>query len=348
MGTATAIRVESVTKTFDTAAVLRDLTLDIRAGELLALLGPSGSGKTTLLRIIAGLDRPDSGRIIFGKDDATRLPVQERAVGFVFQHYALFKHLTVADNIAYGLNARKRSDRPAKAEIKKRVGDLLDLIKLSTFGDRYPSQLSGGQRQRIALARALAVEPRVLLLDEPFGALDAQVRKDLRRWLREIHDRTGQTTIFVTHDQDEALELSDRVAVLGNGRLEQVGTPDEVQEHPASPTVLKFLGDTIEVEAIAQGGHVLVNGRETPVSAPDGLVGPVKLYVRPWQLQFADAHEAHLEGFVRSSYRAQGRQRIEIDRPNGKLLVVEASDNARLAAGRPVGLKINNGYVFSN
>ncbi|MCE4223797.1 sulfate/molybdate ABC transporter ATP-binding protein [Methylobacterium sp. C25] len=344
----TAIRVEAISKTFDTAAVLHDLSLDVRAGELLGLLGPSGSGKTTLLRIIAGLDRPDAGRIIFGGDDATRLPVQERAVGFVFQHYALFKHLTVADNIAYGLNARKRSERPAKAEIKKRVGDLLDLIKLSNFGDRYPSQLSGGQRQRIALARALAVEPRVLLLDEPFGALDAQVRKDLRRWLREIHDRTGQTTIFVTHDQDEALELSDRVAVLDKGRLEQIGTPDEVQEHPASPTVLKFLGDTIEVEAIAQNGRVHVNGRETPVSAPASAVGPVKLYVRPWQLQFADEEHAHLNGFVRSSYRAQGRQRIEVDRPGGKLLVVEASDNARLDAGHPVGLKINSGYVFAN
>ena len=328
--------------------MLHDLSLDVRAGELLALLGPSGSGKTTLLRIIAGLDFPDSGRIIFGADDATRLPVQQRAVGFVFQHYALFKHLTVADNIAYGLNARKRADRPAKAEIRKRVGDLLDLIKLSNFGDRYPSQLSGGQRQRIALARALAVEPRVLLLDEPFGALDAQVRKDLRRWLREIHDRTGQTTIFVTHDQDEALELSDRVAVLDKGRLEQIGTPDEVQEHPVSATVLKFLGDTIEVEALAQEGRVLVNGRETPVVAPRRLTGPVKLYARPWQLRFTEPGDAHLEGFVRSSYRTQGRQRIEVDRPEGKTVVVEASDTARLDAGRAVGLQIVGGHVFAD
>ncbi len=320
----------------------------MRAGELLALLGPSGSGKTTLLRVIAGLELPDRGRIIFGNDDATRLPVQERAVGFVFQHYALFKHLSVAENIAYGLNARKRAARPEKAEIQRRVGNLLDLIKLSGFADRYPSQLSGGQRQRVALARALAVEPRVLLLDEPFGALDAQVRKDLRRWLREIHDRTGQTTIFVTHDQDEALELSDRVAVLDKGRLAQVGTPDEVQESPASATVLKFLGDTIEVEAIAEGGRVLVNGRPTPVTAPDGLVGPVKLYARPWQLQFAEPEQAHVEGFVRTSYRTQGRQRIEVDRPGGKTVVVEAADSARLAPGRPVGLRIIGGYVFAD
>jgi sulfate transport system ATP-binding protein len=348
IGTSTAIRVEGLSKTFDTAAVLHDFTLDVRAGELLALLGPSGSGKTTLLRIIAGLDHPDRGRIIFGGDDATRLPVQQRSVGFVFQHYALFKHMSVAENIAYGLNARKRSERPARPEIARRVGDLLDLIKLSGFADRYPSQLSGGQRQRIALARALAVEPRVLLLDEPFGALDAQVRKDLRRWLREIHDRTGQTTIFVTHDQDEALELSDRVALLDKGRLAQVGTPDEVQEAPASATVLKFLGDTIEVEGLAQGGAVLVNGRATPIGAPRGLVGPVKVYARPWQLQFAETGDAHVEGVVRASYRTQGRQRIEVDRPGGKTVVVEASDTARLAPGRAVGLRIVGGFVFAD
>ena len=326
--------------------MLRDLSLDVRAGELIGLLGPSGSGKTTLLRIIAGLDFPDSGRILFGGDDATGLPVQQRAVGFVFQHYALFKHMTVAENIAYGLKARKRSERPAPAEIKRRVGNLLDLIKLSGFADRYPSQLSGGQRQRIALARALAVEPRVLLLDEPFGALDAQVRKDLRRWLREIHDRTGQTTIFVTHDQDEALELSDRVAVLDKGRLEQVGTPDEVQDRPASATVLRFLGDSIEVEAIAEGGRVLVAGQATPVSTPANLVGPVTLHVRPWQLQFVERAEAHLTGIVRSSYRSQGRQRIEVDRPGGKGLIVEDFDGDRYEAGREVGLRINGGYVF--
>ncbi|MGU3538619.1 sulfate/molybdate ABC transporter ATP-binding protein [Methylobacterium sp. A54F] len=341
------MRVEGLSKTFDTAAVLHDLSLDVRAGELLGLLGPSGSGKTTLLRIIAGLDFPDRGRILFGGDDATGLPVQERAVGFVFQHYALFKHMTVAANIAYGLNARKRSDRPSQTEIKRRVGDLLDLIRLSGFADRYPSQLSGGQRQRIALARALAVEPRVLLLDEPFGALDAQVRKDLRRWLRDIHDRTGQTTIFVTHDQDEALELSDRVAVLDKGRLEQIGTPDEVQEAPASPTVLRFLGDTIEVDAIAEGGRVLVDGRPTPVAAQAGQIGPVKLYVRPWQLQLTDLPAAHLDGTVRSSYRSQGRQRIEVERGSGKPLVVEDFDGVRYPPGHRVGLRINGGYVFA-
>ncbi|WP_425452613.1 sulfate/molybdate ABC transporter ATP-binding protein [Methylobacterium radiodurans] len=342
------MRVEGLSKTFDTAAVLHDFDLDVRAGELLGLLGPSGSGKTTLLRIIAGLDFPDRGRVLFGGDDATGLPVQKRAVGFVFQHYALFKHMSVADNIAYGLNARKRAERPEKAEIKRRVGDLLDLIKLSGFADRYPSQLSGGQRQRVALARALAVEPRVLLLDEPFGALDAQVRKDLRRWLREIHDRTGQTTIFVTHDQDEALELSDRVAVLDRGRLEQVGTPDEVQDNPASATVLKFLGDAVEVEAIAEGGQVRVDGRPVPgVVAPAGLIGPVKLYVRPWQFQLTDPAGAHLHGTVRASHRSQGRQRIEVERGPGRPLLVEDFDGERYAAGHPVGLRIVGGYVFA-
>nr|WP_306423963.1 sulfate/molybdate ABC transporter ATP-binding protein [Methylobacterium gregans] len=342
------MRVEGLSKTFDTAAVLHDFDLDVRAGELLGLLGPSGSGKTTLLRIIAGLDFPDRGRVLFGGDDATGLPVQKRAVGFVFQHYALFKHMSVADNIAYGLNARKRAERPDKAEIKRRVGDLLDLIKLSGFADRYPSQLSGGQRQRVALARALAVEPRVLLLDEPFGALDAQVRKDLRRWLREIHDRTGQTTIFVTHDQDEALELSDRVAVLDKGRLEQVGTPDEVQDNPASATVLKFLGDAVEVEAIAEGGQVRVDGRPVPgVVAPAGLIGPVKLHVRPWQFQLTDPSAAHLRGTVRSSHRSQGRQRIEVEHGPGRPLLVEDFDGERYAAGHPVGLRIVGGYVFA-
>ena len=342
----TAIRVENLSKTFKAAGVLHEISLDIRAGELLALLGPSGSGKTTLLRIIAGLDRPDSGRIIFGKDDATRLPVQKREVGFVFQHYALFKHLTVADNIAYGLNARKRAYRPSQAEIAKRVNNLLELIKLAEFGNRYPSQLSGGQRQRVALARALAVEPRVLLLDEPFGALDAQVRKDLRRWLREIHNRTGQTTIFVTHDQDEALELSDRVAVLDKGRLAQVGTPDEVQENPVSPTVLKFLGDTLEVDAIVNDGRVEVNSRSVSVKAPGGTAGPIKLYVRPWQLQFTDGDSAHLQGIVHSSYRTQGRQRIEVGQPGGKLLLVEDNSDKRLQDGELVNLRITNGYAF--
>ena len=221
--------------------VLRNVDLAIEPGELVALLGPSGSGKTTLLRIIAGLDAADEGRILLGGQDSARLSVQERRAGFVFQSYALFRHMTVAQNIAYGLTVRPRGARPDRRETARRVDELLAMTKLHGLGDRRPAQLSGGQRQRVALARALAIEPRVLLLDEPFGALDAQVRKDLRLWLREIHDRTRLTTVFVTHDQAEAMELADRVAVLNGGVIEQVGAPAEILARPATPFVRAFL-----------------------------------------------------------------------------------------------------------
>src|SRR5690606_22176241 len=210
-------------------------------------LGPSGSGKTTLLRLIAGLEQPTTGRIFFGEEDASAKSIRERNVGFVFQHYALFRHMTVADNIGFGLKVRPAQTRPASAEIRKRATDLLDLVQLSGLEKRYPAQLSGGQRQRVALARALAIEPKVLLLDEPFGALDAQVRRELRKWLREIHERTGHTTIFVTHDQEEALELADRLCVMSQGRIEQVGTPDSVYDSPTSPFVFGFIGESSEI-----------------------------------------------------------------------------------------------------
>jgi sulfate/thiosulfate transport system ATP-binding protein len=220
--------------------VLRDVNLTIAPGELVALLGPSGSGKTTLLRIIAGLERAE-GVVRFGGEDASLLTVQERRVGFVFQSYALFRHMTVSNNVAYGLAVRPRRSRPSRRDIERRVNELLDFVQLNGFGGRYPAQLSGGQRQRVALARALAIEPKVLLLDEPFGALDAKVRKDLRRWLRDIHERTGLTTVFVTHDQAEAMELADRVAILNRGAIEQVGAPQEVAKAPATPFVKSFL-----------------------------------------------------------------------------------------------------------
>jgi sulfate/thiosulfate transport system ATP-binding protein len=232
------IVVESVSKQFGGFKAVDEVSLEIGSGSLVALLGPSGSGKSTLLRLIAGLDMPSSGRILLTGKDATNQSVQERNIGFVFQHYALFKHLSVRENIAFGLEIRKAT----KAKIKEKVEDLLDLVQLRGLGDRYPSQLSGGQRQRVALARALAVEPNVLLLDEPFGALDAKVRKDLRVWLRRLHDEVHVTTVFVTHDQEEAMEVSDEIVVMNKGKVEQVGTPAAIYDHPASAFVMSFIG----------------------------------------------------------------------------------------------------------
>jgi sulfate transport system ATP-binding protein len=238
-----SIEIQNIGKQFGSFTALKDVNLTIPSGELVALLGPSGSGKTTLLRIIAGLETPEMGRILFNGQDTTKSHVRERKVGFVFQHYALFKHMTVFDNVAFGLNVRPKTTRPPKAEIREKVNELLRLVQLEGMASRYPAQLSGGQRQRIALARALAVEPQVLLLDEPFGALDAQVRAELRRWLRRLHDEIHVTSVFVTHDQEEALEVADRIVVMNKGRIEQAGTPDQVYEHPANPFVLNFLGN---------------------------------------------------------------------------------------------------------
>jgi len=238
-----SIEIENIKKTFGTFTALGDVSLTIPSGELVALLGPSGCGKTSLLRIIAGLETPDSGRVLFNGEDTTQSHVRERRVGFVFQHYALFKHMTVFDNVAFGLNVRPKQTRPSKGDIKEKVMKLLSLVQLENMANRYPAQLSGGQRQRIALARALAVEPQVLLLDEPFGALDAQVRAELRRWLRRLHDEIHVTSVFVTHDQEEALEVADRIVVMNKGKVEQSGTPDQVYEHPATAFVLNFLGN---------------------------------------------------------------------------------------------------------
>jgi len=234
------IEIDELAKEFGTTRALHPVSLALPSGALVALLGPSGSGKTTLLRILGGLEFPTSGRVLFDGQDATGLTVQDRRAGFVFQHYALFRHMTVFENIAYGLRARKRRERPTEAEIGRRVNRLLDLIQLPEIGSRYPSQLSGGQRQRVALARALAIEPRMLLLDEPFGALDAKVRKELRQGLRDIHDTTGLTTIFVTHDQEEAMELADLVVVMSMGRIEQIGKPSDIRRHPATDFVRSF------------------------------------------------------------------------------------------------------------
>jgi len=238
-----SIEISNITKTFDSFEALSDINLKINTGELVALLGPSGSGKTTLLRIIAGLETSDEGSIIFDGEDNTEKSTQDRKVGFVFQHYALFKNMTVFENIAFGLKVRPSKLRPSKEVIYKKVQELLALIKMEELAKRYPSQLSGGQRQRIALARALAVEPKVLLLDEPFGALDAKVRKDLRRWLRNLHDEYPITSVFVTHDQEEALDVADRIVILNKGKIEQIGSPEEVYDNPANPFVYNFLGN---------------------------------------------------------------------------------------------------------
>jgi sulfate/thiosulfate transport system ATP-binding protein len=238
-----SIEVRNLNRRFGATVACDNLNLDIPAGELVALLGPSGCGKTTLLRIIAGLEVPDSGSVLFHGEDATHTDVRDRNVGFVFQHYALFGHMSIFENVAFGLRVRPKDTRPGEAEIKSKVMQLLKLVQLDWLADRYPHQLSGGQRQRIALARALAVEPKVLLLDEPFGALDAKVRKELRRWLRRLHDEVHVTSVFVTHDQDEAMEVADRVVVMNQGRIEQQGSPDKVYDHPATPFVLQFLGD---------------------------------------------------------------------------------------------------------
>jgi len=283
-----SIEVRNLSKQFGTFSALRDVSLEVKSGELLALLGPSGSGKTTLLRVIAGLEAADTGQVLFQGEDATAQHVRERQVGFVFQHYALFRNMTIFENVAFGLRVRPRKFRPAEPEILSRVHELLKLVQLDWLADRYPHQLSGGQRQRIALARALAVEPKVLLLDEPFGALDAKVRKELRSWLRRLHDEMHITSVFVTHDQEEALEVADRVVVMNEGRIEQIGTPDEVYEHPASPFVYEFLGKVNLFHGRLHRGRAWIGGIE--VDAPEHTEAEdlsAVAYVRP--------HDIHVD-----------------------------------------------------
>jgi sulfate transport system ATP-binding protein len=305
------LHIRQLSKHYSDVAALDAVDLDIASGELVALLGPSGSGKTTLLRVIAGLLHADSGQVLFGDTDATRLSLRERNVGFVFQHYALFKHMTVAENIAFGLRSRPRSKRPDKATIKRRVEELLTLIQLGEHGARYPEQLSGGQRQRVALARALAIDPTVLLLDEPFGALDAKVRIDLRRWLRRLHEQTGQTTLFVTHDQEEALELADRVVVLREGRIEQVGTPDEIYSAPASEYVFDFIGRANALEGKVAGGDFVANGQSVPIETDTGN-GDARLYVRPHDLALTAPHEGW-RARVAAAHRLADRITLELE-----------------------------------
>jgi len=315
------IGIHHLRKQFETFTALDDITLEVHQGELLALLGPSGSGKTTLLRIMAGLDHADGGRVLFGDEDATGMSVQSRRVGFVFQHYALFKHMDVFENIAFGLRVRRGNARWAQARIRARVEELLALVQLQGLEQRYPTQLSGGQRQRVALARALAIEPRVLLLDEPFGALDAQVRRDLRRWLRELHERTGLTTVFVTHDQEEALELADRVAILNRGRIEQLDIPAMIYDKPASPFVYSFVGAVNRIPGTVAHGQIQVAGHALPLRNAGLAAGPVEVYVRPEDLVLDDAGwPATVAWSQRSGARLRLRATLE---PAGNEVEVE-------------------------
>ena len=291
-----SIVVKNISKNFGQFSALNNVTLDFPTGELVALLGPSGCGKTTLLRIIAGLEQPDQGVVEFHGADATHVHVRQRQVGFVFQHYALFRHMTVFDNVAFGLTVRPRDKRPGKKEIAERVHELLRLVQLDWLADRFPDQLSGGQRQRIALARALAVEPKVLLLDEPFGALDAKVRKDLRRWLRRLHDDLHITSIFVTHDQEEAMEVADRIVVLNKGKIEQVGAPDDVYNNPASPFVYDFIGQVNLFHSRVNEGWAHIGDYKLPAPEHHQIKDSAAVaYVRPHDIEI---QAAPADGFI--------------------------------------------------
>ena len=287
-----SIEINGINKYFGRTKVLNDISLDIASGEMVALLGPSGSGKTTLLRIIAGLENQSAGHMSFHGKDVTRLHARDRQVGFVFQHYALFRHMTVFDNIAFGLTVLPRRERPNAEAIKQKVTKLLEMVQLGHLANRYPAQLSGGQKQRVALARALAVEPQILLLDEPFGALDAQVRKELRRWLRQLHEELKFTSVFVTHDQEEAMEVADRVVVMSQGNIEQVGAPQEIWRDPATRFVLEFMGEVNKIGGEIRGSQLYVGAHHWPLENPPLHQGAVDLFLRPWEMEITPQSSA--------------------------------------------------------
>lgn len=295
------ISLEKIEKAFGKTAVLKQVDLQVEQGELLALLGPSGSGKTTLLRMIAGLETADAGTVTIKGNDVTDASPRERKVGFVFQHYALFAHMTVAENISYGLKVKRRKDRPSKNQITETVNELLTLVKLDGLENRYPAELSGGQRQRVALARALAIKPDVLLLDEPFGALDAQVRKELRRWLRTLHKQTGITTVFVTHDQEEALDVADKIVVMRDGQIEQVGSPITVYEDPKTPFVYQFLGNANRFNGRSKAGKIQVDNANWE-TASDSDEQNVVGFTRPHEFIISTTYQdpADLEVVIQS------------------------------------------------
>lgn len=340
------VRVKNVRKEFDRFPALHDVSLDIRSGELIALLGPSGSGKTTLLRLIAGLEQPTSGKIYFGDEDASLKSVRERNVGFVFQHYALFRHMTVAENIGFGLKVRPTATRPTGADINEKALELLDLVQLGGLAKRYPTQLSGGQRQRVALARAMAIEPKVLLLDEPFGALDAQVRRELRRWLREFHDATGHTTVFVTHDQEEALELADRVVVMSQGNIEQVGTSDEVYDDPVSPFVYGFIGESSTLPVTIVKGEVQFGGWPAALTTRDQPDGAAHLFFRPHDVELLDPKADGLSGKVVAIRRVAGTRHVELETADNHRVEIELPVDKAVAIGGAINFRPTRWKLF--
>lgn len=344
-----SIEINGVGKRFGNFVALDNINLHIPTGELVALLGPSGCGKTTLLRIIAGMESADAGHVSFAGEEATHLHARDRNVGFVFQHYALFRHMSVFENVAFGLRVKPRHERPSEAEIRRRVLDLLKLVQLDWLADRYPSQLSGGQRQRIALARALAVEPKVLLLDEPFGALDTKVRKELRRWLRRLHDEMHISSVFVTHDQEEALEVADRVVVMNHGRIEQIGTPDEVYSSPASPFVYQFLGNVNVFHSRLHGAWAEV-GRD-PSEEQEHDRDQAMAFVRPHDIDIergpiaggieATVQDVHAIGPLVRVELAHASELVEVE------LTRERANVLRLVRGQAVWLKPRQVKVFN-
>jgi sulfate transport system ATP-binding protein len=341
------IELKNLVKRFGDFTAIDGVDLKVADGELLALLGPSGSGKTTVLRIIAGLEWPDAGEVSFDGENALARGAGERQVGFVFQHYALFRHMTVFENVAFGLRVQPRAIRKDETGIRARVKELLDLVQLDWLSSRYPNQLSGGQRQRIALARALAIEPRILLLDEPFGALDAKVRKELRQWLRSLHREIHVTSIFVTHDQEEALEVANRVVVMDKGRIEQIGSPGEVYDTPASAFVHGFIGESIVLPVNVSDGHVRLGDKALELAAGEAAAGASKLFIRRHDMQVGPAGSGALEGAVRHVRSFGPVQRAEVRLCGGEVIEIDAPRDRVLQAGDVVGLHPRRYRIFA-
>ncbi|HVX79250.1 MAG TPA: sulfate ABC transporter ATP-binding protein [Bradyrhizobium sp.] len=344
------IELKNIAKNFGAFKALDGVDLKVGDGELLALLGPSGSGKTTLLRIIAGLDWPDSGEVSFDGENALARGAGERHVGFVFQHYALFRHMTVFENVAFGLRVQPRAVRKDEKSIRARVKELLDLVQLDWLSDRYPNQLSGGQRQRIALARALAIEPRILLLDEPFGALDAKVRKELRHWLRSLHSEISVTSIFVTHDQEEALEVANRVVVMDKGRIEQIGTPSEVYDNPATAFVHGFIGESIVLPVEICQGCVRLGGEKLNLAADGAFSGASTLFIRRHDMQVGPAGSGALQGEIADvrSFGPVQRAEVALCGSAGRTIIeIDAPRDRALQTGDLVGLQPRRYRIFA-